>query len=775
MMESNRTQLDLRSRRRSAVFRAWVGFFGSVVAVCMLGIGARLSATDLGPLVREGVQVRLGWTNAPGPLQLQESDSPVGPWTNMGDPASTNSVLINPVASQRFFRTFANGGVTNADEAAMRATLKAVGDFVNAVPRDNPSRWRSEVLTFLQARPDIDSAGESPDGVWALTRDGIPLCLWNNRGADPASLISTERLAEPQGTATPGGSPARFSVAVGSGFVLAAPRLGGLLRANGYQTTTDDGALASMKGVHSESAYFLNTHGGVVLVPLFGNDGKPSRNAQGKILYYQDYGLWTGTKIDPAKTDVSYRHDEFVSDLKAGRMAVALAPASYTMGTGGVQSPNNEWHFCVTAAWVRANVRFPAENHASVWLAVCRSGSSDARPLRDAFRAVGAEMVSGWTEDVNGNAVLAATPFVWDRMLGANQILPPATPQRPFDYDNAWVELRSRGLHRHPTTDSRGNPTTTDLIYEGTPGDERFGVFAPSIEYVLVSESTDELHVVGLFGSPPAGQRKVLVGGVEAVVRVWESRKIICHLARSGGGSAGDVQVLVREHRSNVRRLTRWTLTGTYRYTEQDSAHRVDGTVSLIFRADVGEYRRVPGQVFIRPTRSAQAAKDSVVFLEAKGIDTFPCSKGSERIFWEGSGEWKVRGFNEEVTNPAHSLVMLSVNTIDRVVALGFAFGLFDPDASPMKVRFEPCAGGSFSFPLVPAIPGDVDHPPTFKLPLEELLPDGSTFDLPLPGTETILSGDYSIPAGSMQNDSGARLDWNSAAAEFPPDPKAAR
>jgi hypothetical protein len=774
-MESNRSQLDLRSRRRSAVFRAWVGFFGQVVAICMLGIGARLSATDLGPVVREGAQVRLGWTNAPGLLQLQESDSPVGPWTNLGDPASTNSVLINPVATQRFFRTLANAGTTNAAEAAMRATLKAVGDFVNSVPRDNPSLWRSQVLTFLQARPDIDSAGESPDGVWAFTRDGIPLCLWNNRGADPAGLISSERLAEPQGTATPGGSPARFSVTVGSGFVLAAPRLGGLLRANGYQTTTDDGALASMKGVHSESAYFLNTHGGAVLVPLFGNDGKPSRNAAGKILYYQDYGLWTGTKIDPVKTDVSYRHDEFVSDLKAGRMAVALAPASYTMGTGGVQSPNNEWHFCVTAAWVRANVRFPAENHASVWLAVCRSGSAAAKPLRDAFRAVGAEMVSGWTEDVNGQAVLAATPFVWDRMLGANQILPPATPQRPFDYENAWTELRTRGLHRHATRDPQGNPTTTDLIYEGTPGDERFGVFAPSIEYVLVSESTDEIHLIGLFGVPPADARKVLIGGSDAVVVSWEPRKVICQLQRNGAGSAGDVQVIVREHRSNIRRITRWTLTGTFRQTERDSAHRIDGTVSLIFRADIGEYRKVPGNVFIRPTRSAQAAKDSKVYLEAKGIDSSPCDQGSDRVIWEGSGEWKVRGFNEEVTDPAHTLVMLSVNTIDRVVGLGLAFGLFDIDASPMKVRVEPCAGSTVTFPLPPATPGDVDNPPMFKMPLEDLLPDGSVFEIPLPGTETILSADNAIPAGFMENDARARLEWNSAAAEFAPDPNAAR
>lgn len=741
----------------------------------LLFLGFAAGASDLGPLVRDGAQLRLGWTNAPGPLQLQQADSLLGPWTDVGSPAGTNVVLLDPVGAQRFFRTTGGTAPTNAAEASMRATLKAVGDFVNGVPREDRAAWRTTVLAFLQSRPDIDSAGESPDGLWAFTQDGVPLCLWNNRGADPADVVASERLAAPLGTATPGGAPARFSVTVGAGFVLASPRLSSLLQGNGYQTTTDAGSLESMKGVHAESVYFLNTHGGAVLVPLFGADGKPRRNGEGRILYSQEYGLWTGNRIDPAKTDISYQHDEFVSELKAGRMAVALAPVSYTTGTGGVQSPNNEWHFCVTASWVRTHVRFPAANNASVWLAVCRSGSADAKPLRDAFRAVGAEMVSGWTEDVNGKAVLAATPFVWDRMLGANQIQAPATPQRPFDYENAWTELRSRGLHRHPTTDAQGRPTTTDLIHEGTPGDERFGVFAPSIEHVLVSESTDELHLIGLFGNPPADQRRVLVGGSEAAVQSWEPRRIRCRLARSGAGSAGDVQVFVRNHRSNIRRLTRWTLLGTYRFTEEDSAHRVDGTLRLIFRADIGEYRRVPGNVFIRPTRSAQAAVESLVQLEAKGIDSSPCDQGSERVIWEGSGEWKVRGFNDEVTSPAHSIVMLSVNTIDRVVALGLAFGLFDVDASPMEVVYEPCGGGSFRFPLAPAVPGDVDNPPLFRLPLEELLPDGSMFEVPLPGTETILSADYSIPAGFMENDSGARFEWSSAAAEFPPDPQAAR
>jgi hypothetical protein len=46
-----------------------------------------------------------------------------------------------------------------------------------------------------------------------------------------------------------------------------------------------------------------------------------------------------------------------------------------------------------------------------------------------------------------------------------------------------------------------------------------------------------------------------------------------------------------------------------------------------------------------------------------------------------------------------------------------------------------------------------------FKLPLEDLLPDGSVLQIPLPGTETILSADNSIPAGFMENDARARLE----------------
>ena len=767
------------SKRTGDRRSAWGALLGRVAPLFLFlfQFHPQLVAVEFSPVQRDGDQLRLQWTPGAGLQQLQEAPTPSGPWQNLGTATETNLVRVPPTGIARFFRLSSATPPPSGGEESMKATLAAVSGFIGTLPRENRADWITQVLTYLRNRPDISDAGESTDGVWAITEDGIPLALWNNRQLDPAGQDEALRQARPAGTETPGKNPARFAVTVGNGFTLASPRLSRQLRGNGYETTLDGGLIDSLKGVRNESVLFFNTHGGATVIPKFGNDGKPTRGADGRILYYLDYGLWTGTKIDPTKTDISYKHEEFVSELKAGRMALALAPVSYTTGTGGVQSPNNEWHFCITADWVRAYMKFPADNHASVWLAVCRSGSAAAAPLRNAFQSVGAEMVSGWTEDVNGQAVLAATTFLWDRMLGANEVQPPATPQRSFGYEECWTELRSKGLHRHPTTDPKGKPTTTDIIYQGAAGDDKFGVFAPSIEYVLVDESTDRLHLIGLFGTPPKADQQVLIGGVSAAIDTWEPRKIVCKLNRSGDGSAGNVQVIARNHKSNVRQLTRWTLIGTYKFTEEDSAHVVDGNFNLIFRADVGEYRKVPGNVFIRPTRSAEAGIDSVVLMEAKGTDSEPCGRGSvTTTTWSGSGDFKVRGaFSESEAPPYHSLIYLSLNTIDLQSSLGIAFGLFDPDTAPLKSTYKPCDGQTVVLPVPPPTPGEFSDPPFFKSPLEETLPDGSIFEIPLPGQTFGLGSDFSIPGGEMKNPLHASFQWIGAQPEFPPDPKAAR
>ncbi len=449
-----------------------------------------------------------------------------------------------------------------------------------------------------------------------------------------------------------------------------------------------------------------------------------------------------------------------------------MAPASYTNDAAGNLGPVTEWHFAITDKWVRTYMSYPTDNHASIWLAACRGGSAAATPLRDAFRAVGAEMVSGWTSNVKGEAVLAATSFLFDRLLGANKVVPPATPQRAFDYENCWTELRSRGLHRHPATDEDGNATTTDIIYEGTSGDDTFGTFAPSIAYVLVSEITDRIHLVGLFGNPPAGEQQVLVGGIPAHIESWEPRKIVASIPRSGDGAAGDVQVLVRGHRSNVRRISRWTLTGTYKMTEDGSPHVIDGSLTIVFRADIGEYRLVPGNVFVRPTRYAVASQDSEVYLEAKGIVVSDCGLGkSESETWHGSGLFPTY----DPTGPYISVVYLSVDTITHDGGLAFAIGLRDLNAFPLKDTIVTCEGQTYEFPIAPAPPGSPEDPQYFGSPLDERLPDGSAVTFPLPGGPVTFGDDWAIPAGTMSSTLEATWKWNSAAAEFAPDPQMAR
>ncbi|MBM3844728.1 MAG: NAD(P)/FAD-dependent oxidoreductase [Verrucomicrobia bacterium] len=359
-----------------------------------------------------------------------------------------------------YFRVVAAGvGGGDQDEAAMRATLGSIGAFVDSVPRTNTVTWKALILEHLRGRSDIDSAGDMGDGVWAITTDGIPLSFWNNRLVDPPVVEEPFAFPMQAGTETSGTTTARFSVTVGAGFRQSAPALARMVAAKGYRPVADNASLASLKGTRSESIFFFNTHGGDFFVPLFGADGKPLRGTNNFIRYQVHYGLWTGQRIDPNFTDPNYRHQEFVADLKAKRLAIAYAPAFYVTGTGGFQSAVNEWRFGITAEWVKHYLRFPAENHASVWLGACLSGSPEAAAMRAAFLSVGADMVSGWTDNVNGDAVYVSTAFVWDRLLGANNFQPPATPQRPFDYDEVWTELlsfrRGTAIFTMPDTPTR--------------------------------------------------------------------------------------------------------------------------------------------------------------------------------------------------------------------------------------------------------------------------------------------------------------------------------
>jgi hypothetical protein len=230
--------------------------------------------------------------------------------------------------------------------------------------------------------------------------------------------------------------------------------------------------------------------------------------------------------------------------------------------------------------------------------------------------------------------------------------------------------------------------------------------------------------------------------------------------------------VIVHGVKSNIRQITRWTINGTYKMTEPDTPHVVNGTLKLVFRADVGEYRKAPGNVFIRPTRYAIGAQSSEVRLEASGVVSFPCGDaGVETETWLGSGlfpTWDPTGGQVTLAN-------ISLDTINETGALGVAFGISDPDRVALKVKIVPCTGASATYPLGPEPAGPTETPLLFRSPLDELLPDESKYEIPVPGGVFVFGSDWAIPAGRADSEFDSGMTWNRAEAEFPPDPQAAR
>jgi hypothetical protein len=734
----------------------------------------KTSSTAVEPLhlstpITEGAQLRLNWTGGAGPFQLQDAAAPNGPWLNVGAALDATSTTVALTAPQRYFRVSGALTDTNSGAAALNATILAVQTFLDTIPTTDRQAWRTQIINFLNSRADIASAGESADGVWAITSDGVPIALWNNRLPDPFDPEDILPQAAALRTQTPGNAAARFSTTVGAGFRLAGPRLARQLGSHGYAPTFDDAQLTSLQGQRNESVFFFNTHGGSFEIPLFAANGQMLRE-NGVVVTERAYGLWSGTKWDANSPD----YGVYLYEMKEKRLALSISAASFTTNALGESVAVNECHYAITAQWVRDYMTYPPENHASVWLGACLSGSADAADMRNAFRSAGAEMVSGWTQNVTGAAVVTATSFLYDRLLGANEVQPPATPQRPFNYADSWTELRSRGLHLHPSVDNNTNLINTEIIYEGASGDEAFGVFAPSIAYVLIDEIGDRVVLNGIFGTPPANSRQVNIDGVDTTVLTWEPRKIVCSLPRTGVGSAGEVQVLVHGFKSNIRRITRWTVNGAYKMIEADTPHVVDGTLKMIFRADVGEYRKVPGNVFIRPTRYAVAAQNSEIRLTASGTLSAPCGDGggSDAYTWLGSALFPT--YDPVGNYLVHAVV--SLDTIDQTGALGLAFGMRDPDQFPLKMHVVTCEGATFTFPLglAPSGPVNVD-PLLFGSPIEELLPDGSKYEYPLPGGVFAFGADWSIAAGRADSEIDSGMQWNRADPEFPPDPAAAR
>ncbi len=651
------------------------------------------------------------------------------------------------------------GGGGSLTQEQILGVLEETRAFLDAMPVVEQDEMHRRLLTFLRTRSEILHAGETRDAVWAVFRNGMPYAVFTNRGVKPgeANLDPDEQDAIgraagfelPRGTLT-----ARLYNAMGPGFKNEPEIIGGVLNRKGYVPTVLRAEVESLRNIGQPGVFYFSAHGGEVDIPKL--------DAQGKLIFGPDklpimeksFGLSTATAYTKEAAMA------YAAEILAGLLGAASCVENIV---------NNRYvranRFLITSRWVRRFWSFSPDS--LVWISACSSASGEANSLVAACKAKGAGMYVGWSDWVEGDHAVQVSKFVIDRLLGANVLAPVENPkQRPFNYSDVYNDLRRRGLHARPTlSPNTGSPIsgrTTQIIFTAGPGSQ-FGLLAPSIAFVRIDEENDEAVLYGIFGEPPADERAVLIGGLEAAVIEWTKDRVRVRLPRTGTGSSGDVEVQVRAHRSNIRRITEWNLQMRYRFQPPETPGlKVEGPLRLRFRADVGEYREKPGERPKKVVRYAMLTRDSNANLTASGRH----SSGGCTTTWSGQAELLPYGYSGSEPNPGLSH-MAKIDGIDRKLSVGLAIGGFAP--YPWIARIV-CPEGTQSHDFTPAF-GLLMEIVSYGQPLDE-----SQTGMVLPSLVMPLNNSWGISSGVFESEEGfIRLEWDAANPIAPPDPDAAR
>ncbi len=491
----------------------------------------------------------------------------------------------------------------------------------------------------------------------------------------------------------------------------------------------------------------MAAHGGRCRVTQRNEQGVPDRDIAGKIISYITFGVWTSSPVDPANPN------EHLEDLRSGRLGFGMA--SGTTPDAGAALAGLFYVF--TDFFVQQYMNFGKDS--LVWFSACHSNSAlMAQPFVAACHVNGASVYVGWNSSVTDAAVLVTDKFIFTRLTGNDPTVPNEDPpQRAFDYEPVWDDLRKRGLHLHPN----GLGGTTEIRFSA--GASNLALLAPSIKYVLINETEREAVLIGKFGNPEPGERKVMIGGIEATNVIWGESRIRATIPQTGPGSAGDVQVIVREHKSNIRRITAWDMNFRFRWVEDSLPGLVvEGPMNLRYRADIGTYREKPGEAPKEVLRTAIATPDSRIALVASGT----VRDDDTTTTWS-----KSQTFPSAFNTPGATFILanfLQIDTFLQKARLALAFGALTPPFLSTIVTRD----GTFTYEFATAF-GLLDEIVEFPDPVEN--PEAPP--IPLPALNLTLDSQFGIAAGTYTSEDipELRLEWDPAPAQFLPDPKAAR
>lgn len=301
-------------------------------------------------------------------------------------------------------------------------------------------------------------------------------------------------------------------------------------------------------------------------------------------------------------------------------------------------------NWAITDRFVRTYWSF-AKN-AFVYLDTCHPLRLVSEQFRTALHARGASVIAGWTWRGIYNIAAETAAFVFDRLLGANELVatfPVPVPseqdatgkkQRPFDWAAVQEDMRKKGLGQ--AYDSKYGEMSELMFDPVGPGD--FGLLRPSIKYVEVDEEESTLTLHGLFGQRQNRGEKVTVNGVELAIKEWSSEgdRILCEgLPQKGDGSEGPVVVEINGIQSNRVPLSGWH--GDFTYKLEKAGEQI-ATVNfpVFLRGDVHRVRDRPGeQPHPRPTGVGMARDHDKKLSWSLGGS---CQHGKKTYRWSGSG-----------------------------------------------------------------------------------------------------------------------------------------
>ncbi len=644
-----------------------------------------------------------------------------------------------------------------------KAALDVLEPMVEAFSPGDPDGNTQHLVQAIKALPQFANAGSSPDGtVWAAFKGGVLLFIVPiappDQPAGPAPPPPPARPARSTlrsaslGT-VPKSDRARLLNGLGSLFsdLDMRPEVLGMLQANGYTGVLDEATVDKLRtSVSGDGIFYYRTHGG-----------------QGEDLNgNQVYALWTATPVY-FTTREEILDETLLDDLGNQRVVYMLFRNDIFTRVLPADWMTANRHYGITDKFVSTYMSF-ADN-SLVYIDACDSAKTAA--LRDAFKSKNGSLFVGWDERAWMSAGGKTAKYVFDRLLGANKFVPEDPPQRPFPYDALAQDQKfgkGKAYGYSTATLSNGTPIAATLGFYPLAG--QFGILAPGIYGMQVSEADDELMLVGSFGPcalatgcTPGTDAKVIIDGgggeVALAVKDWstDGMTIKAGLPRTGSGSFGNVVVTVRGHRSNTRQLIAWD--GTFTHTLKDA-----GTLTQRFeldmrlRVDPHEVRNSPGEA-PHPTPFKQGATNlgMAARWEAAGTYTQPAGNCTFTYDWSGTG-----AIPANATFSGRSYIYSGSVDVQRGVA--------SLSAQAMDLQ----GGLNKSTQVCPPPAGTISY--TNPLGVTTVFPafyarGAVTLDLPLDGTLNISADTrQGLQAGSFGGQATLTLQWPAMPAQPPYD-----